>query len=101
VFHRPNGKLMSKRTIRDNCYAMLEKAEPPRIRVHDLRRLQGSFLLEQGADLAGVSARRGHSSEAFTLNTCVHALASGQEKAAAISNSLLAANELQPVCNPT
>jgi integrase len=92
VFHRPNGKPMSQWTVRDNWYAMLEKVELPRIRVHDLRHLHGSFLLEQGADLASVSARLGHSSKAFTLSTYVHALASGQEKAAAISNSLLTAN---------
>ena len=40
-------------------------------------------------DLATVSARLGHASKAFTLSTYTHALDSGQEKAAAISNHLL------------
>jgi integrase len=74
VFHR-NGKPVNQWTLRDNWYALLERLNLPRIRVHDLRHLHGSFLLGQGADLASVSARLGHSSKAFTLQTYIHTLA--------------------------
>jgi integrase len=89
VFHR-NGKPVNQWTLRDNWYALLERLNLPRIRVHDLRHLHGSFLLGQGADLASVSARLGHSSKAFTLQTYIHTMATGQEKAAELSGKLLA-----------
>ncbi len=84
-------------TIRKcHFYPLVKRLGLPRIRLHDLRHLHGTFLLEAGADLASVSARLGHSSKAFTLQTYVHTLTSGQEKAAAISNVLF----MQPEYNP-
>ena len=89
VFSR-NGKPLNPWAIRKcHFYPLLKKLGLPKIRLHDMRHMHGSFLLEQGADLASVSARLGHASKAFTLSTYVHALASGQEKAAQVANQLL------------
>ncbi len=90
VFHTRRGGPLDPATIRNDCfYPLLEKLELPRIRLHDLRHLHATLLLSQGTDIATVSARLGHASKAFTLSMYTHALASGQEQAAASANHLL------------
>lgn len=89
VFSR-NGKALNAWTIRRcHFYPLVKRLGLPRVRLHDLRHLHASVLLEQGADLAAVSARLGHASKGFTLAVYGHVLTAGQEKAAAAANLLL------------
>ncbi len=74
-------------------YPLIEQLGLPRIRLHDLRHLHATFLLSGGVDIATVSARLGHSSKAFTLQTYTHATALGQEMAARVAGPLLAQPE--------
>ncbi len=76
-------------TVRKAFYVLLRKLGLPRIRLHDLRHQHGSALLAGGVDLAAVSARLGHSSKAFTLQTYLHSMTSAQEHAALVANQLL------------
>jgi integrase len=90
IFRSRTGGPLDPATIRnDHFYPLLEKLEIPRIRLHDLRHMHGSFLLQDGVDLATVSARLGHASKAFTMQQYIHALTTGQERAAESSNQLL------------
>lgn len=90
IFRTKTGRLLDPGTIRnDYFYPLLEKLKLPKIRLHDLRHMHGSFLLLDGVDLATVSARLGHASKAFTMQQYIHALTAGQEKAAEASNQFL------------
>ena len=89
VFHR-NGKPIDSRarTIRDHhFYPLITRRRLPKMRLHDLRHLHGSYLVAQGVDLASVAERLGHASKSFTLQTYVHGM--GQEKVAKVANTLL------------
>jgi integrase len=89
VFHRDGKPLDPRaRTIRDHhFYPLIARLGLPRVRLHDLRHLHGSYLVAQGVDVASVAERLGHASKAFTLNTYVHGM--GQERAAEAANHLL------------
>ncbi len=90
VFHTKSGRPYNPSNIRRrHFYPLLEKLKLPRIRLHDLRHIHASYLMMSGTDLASVSARLGHSSRAFTLQTYAHVLVGGQEKAAEVANTLL------------
>lgn len=51
-----------------------ELAGVPYLTVHDLRHSHASYLLQQGADIVGVSSRLGHRSPNTTLQTYAHLL---------------------------
>ncbi len=76
-------------TLRRHLYRLTKKLGLPRMRIHDLRHVHATLLLSEGTDLASISARLGHSNKAFTLRTYAHALASGQERAAEVSDRIL------------
>ncbi len=94
IFSRRDGRPMSQWTIRDNFYALVDRLNLPRLRIHDLRHMHATLLLSEGTDLASVSSRLGHSSKAFTLQVYSHVLAAGQERAAEVANRLLSRPEL-------
>ncbi len=100
IFSRRDGRPMSQWTIRDNFYALVDRLNLPRLRIHDLRHMHATLLLSEGTDLASVSSRLGHSSKAFTLQVYSHVLAAGQERAAEVANRLLSRPEIdQPTAN--
>ncbi len=88
-------------TIRKcHFYPLVKRLGLPRIRLHDLRHLHGTLLLARGVDLATVSARLGHSSKAFTLQTYIHATVAAQEKAARVANRLLTRSKADELRKP-
>jgi integrase len=62
---------------------MLQAAELPRIRVHDLRHTSATLMLDAGVPLVTVSKILGHSSVAVTAKIYAHAL--DKSKASAIA----------------
>lgn len=67
----------------------LNRAQLPRIRLHDLRHLQASLLLAAGVHPKVVAERLGHSRVNVTLNTYSHLLPTLQREAADVLDTLL------------
>lgn len=61
----------------------------PEITFHDLRHLHCSILIKSGVPLIDVSARVGHSSKSFTLNTYGHLLPTTTDKSSSVMNEFL------------
>ncbi|MCL6445687.1 MAG: site-specific integrase [Alicyclobacillus sp.] len=59
---------------------LIERAELPRIRIHDARHTHASILLQQGVNPKVVQERLGHEDISVTLNTYSHLLPGVQEK---------------------
>lgn len=93
VFCQQNGKPvhghnLTQRTMR----RLIERAEVPRVRFHDLRHAHGSLLATSGVNLKIIQERLGHSSETVTLGLYVHATDLQGDAAEAVSRTLLASN---------
>jgi len=90
VFKTKRGTPLNLNNVRFQDFApTMKRAGVPRIRFHDMRHFNASYLLASGVDMATLSSRLGHSSKAFTLQTYAHMLLGGEEKAAAAANQLL------------
>ena len=61
---------------------LLEEAELPSIRFHDLRHTFATLALQNGMDVKTLSAMLGHVSAATTLDICTHATSDMQHAAA-------------------
>jgi integrase len=71
---------------------ILEKAELPEMRFHDLRHTTATLMLQQGIHPKVVQERLGHSDISLTLNTYSHVLPDIQEEAAEKIDLLLMPN---------
>ena len=75
VFHTKMGRPLDHSTIRnDYFYPMLNRLKLPRIRLHDLRHLNASLMLQQGVDLATVKREAGSFQQSIHTSS-VHAYA--------------------------
>jgi len=68
---------------------LIEKANIPKIRIHDQRHTHATMLLVQGVQAKVISERLGHSNIKITLDTYSHALPNMQEEAANQIDALL------------
>jgi integrase len=66
------GTPLRHRNVQRLFARLVQQAEVPPIRVHDLRHTHASFLIAAGADPALVRDRLGHHSAAFTLQIYGH-----------------------------
>ena len=87
VFTREDGSPLHPHTVAWHFERAVRDAGLPKIRMHDLRHSYASLALRAGVSPKIVSARLGHSTVAFTLDTCCHVApswdAEGAEQAAA------------------
>jgi len=60
-----------------------------RIGPHLLRHMSGSYLLNGGIDLAGVSKKLGHSDKSFTMKTYIHSFESTEKHTANVMQNIL------------
>lgn len=74
VFATPVGDVLADSTVRTAFNRILQRAELPRIRIHDLRHTAATLMLKAGVQPKVVSDRLGHSTVAFTLDNYAHAL---------------------------
>ena len=72
VFIRENGKPLNEEIVRGALYRCLEKAELPKMRVHDLRHTYATTRLLKGHDIGDVSYQLGHSSISITYDIYTH-----------------------------
>ena len=73
-------------------HSLLESANLPKIRIHDLRHTAATLLLLQDVNPRTVMELLGHSDVTMTLNTYSHVLASLKEDAARRMDTALATN---------
>lgn len=84
-----NGSPLSQNTLNHVWRRLLEAADVPRIRFHDLRHTHASLLLSAGVDLKVVSERLGHATLAVTADIYTHVLPRLQHAAAEDFDRLL------------
>jgi len=83
VFCDTEGGWLRKSNFRRRTYLpLLKKAEVPKLRFHDMRHAQATFLLLKGVHPKVVSERLGHANIQVTLNSYSHVMPSLEKEAA-------------------
>ena len=82
MFCGPGGEPLSASTLGHAFARVTRKAEVGHLRLHDLRHLNASMLLQAGVHPKVVSERLGHRSVAFTLDVYSHVVPTIQKAAA-------------------
>lgn len=62
-------------------YQLMDEAEVPRVRLHDLRHLHASIAIRHGTDPTALAARLGHSRPSLTLDVYTHPYEEARAKA--------------------
>jgi len=94
VFPSNVGTPLMRKRLRDNFYAILEKAGLERIRLHDLRHTAASLLLNHGVPVLIVSKRLGHSKPSITMDVYGHVIPTIQQGAAYLMDELMSPIEV-------
>jgi integrase len=89
VFGTPFGSPLDARNMTREYKAILQAAELPNVRFHDLRHTAATLLLAQGVDPRTIMETLGHSQISLTLNTYSHVLPALQADAAAKLDAIL------------
>ncbi|HZT77374.1 MAG TPA: site-specific integrase [Vicinamibacterales bacterium] len=93
VFTTSIGTALDERNVRREFNAILEAAQLPPMRIHDLRHSCASLLLGQGVHPRVVMETLGHSQVSITLDTYSHVLpALGAEAAAKMNAAVTTPN---------
>lgn len=83
VFCTPLGTPLHPSNIRNRIFnKLIEKAEVPKIRFHDLRHTHATLLLQQKVNPKVIQERLGHSNVKITLETYSHVLPTMQKEVA-------------------
>ena len=90
IFPSTLGTPLDPRNLFRDFKAILEQANLPDIRFHDLRHTAATLMLQQDVHPKVVQERLGHSDISLTLNTYSHVLPNIQEEAAEKLDQLLA-----------
>lgn len=81
VCARPDGTPLNPGSYSSRFRDLVDKMDVPRIRLHDLRHIHATLLLDGGVSLKVVSERLGHSTTRLTGDTYAHIL-EGRDRAA-------------------
>ena len=73
---------MDRHLVAHRCQALLERAEVPKVRFHDLRHPCATLLLLKNVNPRIVSEVLGHATVSITLDTYSHLLPNMQDHAA-------------------
>ncbi len=93
VFPSSIGTPWDPRNLYKHFKGLLEQAELPDIRFHDLRHTAATLMLQQGIHPKVVQERLGHADISLTLNTYSHVMPDIQEEAAEKLDLILAPHE--------
>jgi site-specific recombinase XerD len=89
VFANEIGKpVEAGNLLRRSFWPLLDKAEIPHIRFHDLRHTAATLLLQQGVHPQVVSELLGHNSIGLTLDIYSHVISDMQQQAVAAIHTL-------------
>lgn len=83
------GTPVNPENLKRTYERLIEKADVPKIRFHDLRHTHATMLLAQGVHAKVISERLGHSNIKTTLDIYSHVLPNMQEEAANQIDALL------------
>jgi integrase len=72
VFVSEVGTPINPDNLRRLRNRLMDKAEVPRVKLHDLRHLHASVCIRSGMDPATLADRLGHTRKSFTLDTYTH-----------------------------
>lgn len=86
---RPNGDILSLEYVSRRFPKLCEKCGLKRIKLHELRHSNISYLLEQGASMKEAQEWAGHSSYSTTANIYSHIQSKSKEKMAASLGKIL------------
>ncbi len=89
VFTNGDGTTVHPHAVREAFLRIVNNADVPRIRFHDLRHTHGSLLIQEGIAVKVVSERLGHANIAFTIQTYQHLLPGMQQDAADTAQRLV------------
>jgi len=89
VFTNEIGEPLRPNSVGQAFRRLVDAANVPLIRLHDLRHTHATHLLVAGVNVKVVSERLGHSSVSFTLDTYGHVMPGQQAEAAAAAAALL------------
>jgi integrase len=89
VFTTPIGTPMDPHNVHKDFRRLLEQANLPAFRIHDLRHSCATLLLAQGVDPRTIMQTLGHSQISLTLNTYTHVQPPLQRDAADKLNAIL------------
>ena len=78
------GTPIDPSNLRRNFNTLIEKANVPKIRFHDLRHTHASLMLQLGVNVKVISERLGHASTKITLDRYSHSLPTMQKEATTI-----------------
>jgi integrase len=92
VFPSGRGTLADGPNVAHRFHKLLEQADLPSMRFHDLRHACASLLLVQGVHPRVVMETLGHSQISLTMNTYSHVLPALQQEAADKMQAVLAAS---------
>lgn len=93
VFDRGNGALVQPQTVWRAHRAITATAGVPACRLHDLRHLAATILLEAGVDIKTISEMLGHTSVAMTMDLYAHVSPSMQRRTAEVLSDILGVRE--------
>lgn len=88
VFPTQTGSVPLQGNVRRALTELCRKLNLPRLRVHDLRHMNLSFLAMAGVPLKVAQQRAGHSSPTMTLRVYTHVIGDGDRLAAAALEDL-------------
>jgi integrase len=81
MFCADNGRILNPNNVLRNFDAIVERADVPRIDMHDLRHTHATFLLLDGVPVTLVSKWLGHAKVSITLDTYSHILPGFEHRA--------------------
>ncbi len=82
VFTSEVGTPLNPSNLKRVRYALMDKADVPRVRLHDLRHLHASLAIRGGMDAKVLADRLGHARASFTLDRYTHLFESQRAKSA-------------------
>jgi integrase len=91
IFCRPDGRPLEGSNLSSEFHKLLERAELPRLRIHDLRHTAATLLLAKGVHAKVVQEMLGHTTITITLDTYSHVAQGMHEEAARTMDSLFGA----------
>ncbi len=89
VFSTEDGKPLPPDSLRKILHRILNNADLPIVRFHDLRHTFATLALQNGVDIKTVSGMLGHFSAGFTLDTYTHVTTQSQVNAAIVMGDVV------------